>query len=152
MTRLVTAGVLLVALARPATAIDLTISVTGPGGAANGLTILNLWNVGVTTAEFNSGQFPAGRVASNPFTMTRRIDIASPKFFQACMAGPTTVTLEGSERGQLVFKIQLTGATATKQRSVSSHLETFSFTYQKMSWTWVRGGVTKNAAWGRALE
>jgi type VI secretion system secreted protein Hcp len=107
----------------------------------------------------------SGRRVHKPITITKRIDKASPKLSQALTSGETLTEVKfefyrvnpmgGQEK---YYTIELTNAkivnmkqwfpiTADQTKSAYSHLEDVSLTYQKITWTWVKGGVSSMDDW-----
>jgi type VI secretion system secreted protein Hcp len=92
---------------------------------------------------------PTGKRQHKPLTIRKEIDKSTPLLMRAIFTNqnlPTvTVNLNGPD-GKVEATVKLTNA------SVADHVqqgstETVSFTYQKITWTWVDGGITAEDDW-----
>ncbi len=108
---------------------------------------------------------PSGRRVHRPLTITKEIDIATPKLYQALCTGEflTDVTLEwyrldGMGQQEQYFTIQLENALISRIRpwvpnvldranETLRHMEDVSFTYEKIIWTWEPDGIEFEDTW-----
>ncbi|WP_296223986.1 Hcp family type VI secretion system effector [Ralstonia sp. UBA689] len=108
---------------------------------------------------------PTGKRVHGPMTLTKEIDVASPKLFQALTSGEQMkhVTLEyyrispkGTEEKYYTVKLEnaiLTSVRAWTPNCLSSanqqmgHMEDVSFTYEKISWTFEPEGIETQDSW-----
>ena len=94
----------------------------------------------------------AGKRQHSPITITKEIDQASPKLFQAMntheVLSEVTITFarSGSGAGKAAQKIVLTNATITSIRKVGNS-EQITFDYPTIEVTWVSGGKTSMDDW-----
>jgi type VI secretion system secreted protein Hcp len=91
---------------------------------------------------------PTGKRQHKPFTITIQYGPTTPKFINALVSNEnlTSVLIGLLRNGSVVATTKLTNA------SVSDYVETdqsvqLSFTYQKITWTWVDGGITASDDW-----
>lgn len=108
---------------------------------------------------------PTGKRVHGPMTLTKEIDKASPKLFQALTSGEQMkdVTLEfmrispkGTEEKYYTVKLQ--NAIITNIRSWTpiclaqenqqiGHMEDVSLTYEKVAWTFEPDGIEAEDSW-----
>jgi len=113
----------------PTMAIDsLGHEITSPTDAASGL--------------------PTGKRQHKPITITKQIDKASPLILNALVTNEnlTEVLIGMLRNGNQVMTVKLTNARLVS-RVQKGDVETLSFTYQKITWTWVDGGITAEDDW-----
>ena len=103
----------------------------------------------VTSPRDAATGLATGKRQHKPLTITKEIDKSTPLLMKAIFTNQTLpvvqLSLNGSD-GKAVATVRLTNA------QISDHLqqgstETVSFTYQKITWTWVDGGVTAEDDW-----
>ena len=94
------------------------------------------------------GSVPQGTATAEPITLTVQWGPTTPKFINALISNEnlTSVLIGLLRNGSQVATIKLQNA------SVSDYIETdqgvqLSFTYQKITWTWVDGGITATDDW-----
>lgn len=109
---------------------------------------------------------PTGKRMHSPLVITTHIDKATPLLYESLVTNENlpTVELDYYQTGQdgkqtLYFKIVLTNAniSSIKQTNLNSQddpnanlfgeYEELAFTYQKIEWTWVDGGITAQDDW-----
>lgn len=108
---------------------------------------------------------PTGKRVHLPMTLTKAIDQASPKLFQALTSGEQMkeVTVEyyfANKMGleEKYYTVKLSNAIVTNIRSwvpncldpnnqQMGHMEDVSFTYEKISWTFVSKGIEAEDSW-----
>ncbi|HTF36468.1 MAG TPA: Hcp family type VI secretion system effector [Myxococcota bacterium] len=114
--------------------------------------------------DVDTGQ-ASGRRRHKPIVFTKRIDKASPQLHQACTSGETLTKVKfefyrvdpmgGQEK---YYTIELDNAkivnieqwfpiTHDKETAHYPHLEEVQLTFQKITYTWVKGGVTSTDDW-----
>ena len=112
----------------------------------------------------HSGQSTGGRVHA-PFKILKEFDKSSPKLYQALCSGELmkNVTIkwyrtDPSGQEEHYFTIALEDAlivnispsmptTFLQANEAYRHMETVSFTYRKITWTWVPDGVESQDDW-----
>ena len=101
----------------------------------------------VSPRDLASGQATGNR-QHKPITITKELDAATPKLLQALVTNETlTSVLIGLLRnGQQVATVKLTNA-GIADYAAHGDTETWQFTYQKIVWTWVDGGITAQDDW-----
>jgi len=106
---------------------------------------------------------PTGKRQHSPITITKEIDKATPLLFNVLATNENlpTVTLDFYRKNptdttvwEHYFTVKMTNsniASEGQHPSDSEHanppLESVSFTYQKIEWTWVDGGITAEDDW-----
>ena len=91
---------------------------------------------------------PTGKRLHQPVTITKQLDKATPLLLNALVSNEDlkTVTIGLDENGTQVATITLTNATISDY--VEHGLtESWSFTYEKIEWTWLDGGITASDNW-----
>lgn len=126
------------------------------GGADNRMDVLSFSSSIVSPRDAASG-LPTGKRQHKPFTITKRIDKASVQLFQALVTNERLNTVEfdllSRAGGPAYATVKLTNAsvasrTAGDAGKTNHHdLETIEFTYQKIEWTFVDGGITAEDDW-----
>jgi len=153
MKRILAAAVILAVISRPAFgAFDTYMMFTAADGKTTRVQLQSLSNSAITPAEFTSGKLTQGHRKWLPFSITRKIDAASPKLLQALVGGSKSIELDSYEVGPHgkrtpLYKAVLTGVKGNKGKNRSFEIEDFSFTFQKITWTWVKGGTTMQDDW-----
>ena len=109
---------------------------------------------------------PSGRRAHRPATITKEVDKATPKLYQALCTGErlSQVRLDwyrldqmGSQ--ELYFSATFEGALVTAikpwvpnaldaKNAGLRHMEDVSFTYEKVIWSWEPDGIEYEDVWG----
>ena len=91
---------------------------------------------------------PTGKRQHKPFTITKEIDKSTPLILNALVTNEnlTSVLIGMVRDGNQVMTIKLTNASVS-DRVQKGDFETISFTYQKITWTWVDGGITAEDDW-----
>jgi type VI secretion system secreted protein Hcp len=110
---------------------------------------IQLINV-VRNASMGS-DIPAGRRMHSTITVTKKVDVASPKLAAASSSGETlsevVITFEGrSGDAKTAQKIVLTNATISNIRWVGGN-EEITFDYQNIEVTYASGGKTATDDW-----
>jgi type VI secretion system secreted protein Hcp len=116
-------------------------------GALSPITLTGYSHEIVSPRDPASG-LPTGKRMHKPLTITKVMDKSTPLLLSALTTNEnlTSVTLSLTQNGTQVATVKLTNA------NISSYVahgltETWSFTYQKITWTWVDGGITAEDDW-----
>lgn len=91
---------------------------------------------------------PTGRRQHKPITIAKEIDKASPLIFQALVDNEnlTEILIGLLKDGNEVATVKLTNASVAG-RAQEGITEEISFTYQRIEWTWLDGGITAVDDW-----
>jgi type VI secretion system secreted protein Hcp len=120
---------------------------TSPDGPAIGLTAIS--HEIVSPRDASSG-LPTGKRQHKPLVITKELDKTSPLFLNALIQNEnlTQVLIGLLEPGSATpyMTIKLTNASIAS-RAQAGATEIISFTYQKIEWTWVDGGITAQDDW-----
>ena len=91
---------------------------------------------------------PTGKRQHKPYVATMPMGATTPKFINALVTNEnlTSVLIGLLRNGVVVATIRMTNA------SVADYVQTdqgvqLSFTYQKITWTWVDGGISASDDW-----
>ena len=113
---------------------------------------------------------PTGKRLHRPYVITKEIDQSTPRLYTAMVGNepltaceiqfwaPVTAGVGGTATEQMRYVVRLTNASISDIRFHMpnnknpdlmrySEYEEVSFTYQKIEWTWVAGGVTASDDW-----
>jgi type VI secretion system secreted protein Hcp len=131
-------------------AVDGTLTVTGQkqGDFGSGLTITG-WTHEIVSPRDPASGLPTGQRQHKPLTITKPMDASSPFFLEALFTNENlTSVLIGllSPSGEEVATVKLTNASVSDDVQHGSS-ESISFTYQKITWTWLDGGITAEDDW-----
>ena len=128
------------------------------------------WSHEIVSPRDAASGLPTGKRQHSPFTITKPLDKASVGLVAALANNETltNVTLRAwrptaTGREQQYYTVTLTNANVSQIQSemlnnqypdnmkheVREHI---SFTYQKISCTWVEGGITFEDDWGTPIE
>jgi type VI secretion system secreted protein Hcp len=129
---------------------DATMSVTGQkqgSFSASPMILIGLSHAIVSPRDAASG-LPTGKRQHKPLVITKQIDKATPLLLNALVTNEnlTQVVITLRQGGQAVSTIKLTNASIA-ERQQHGLTESISFTYQKIEWTWLDGGVTATDDW-----
>jgi type VI secretion system secreted protein Hcp len=122
-------------------------------------------NHGVESPRDHASGLPTGKRRHNPFIITKELDQASPLLYNVLVNNENISEWElqfwrpsaaGAE--EQFFTVKLTNANVAGIKFVSlnnknpeltryAEYEEVSFTYQKIEWTWVKGGITALDDW-----
>lgn len=150
--------------------IDATLTITGPQGpltggsasplgprAGRGITVLDLRHTLVSPRDPATGQ-ATGRRRHAPVQVTKEIDRSTVRLLEAWRRNDVLVEwrlsvfgTDGLRRLQPVYTLELRRAVVVEISVLSGEgglpLETVSFGYEQVVWTWVEGGVTTQDDW-----
>jgi type VI secretion system secreted protein Hcp len=119
------------------------------GNAYPGPMILNGMSHEIVSPRDAASGLPTGKRQHKPLTITKEIDKSTPLLMRAIFTNETLpaveLTLDRAD-GTHIATVKLTNA------QVADHLqqgstETVSFTYQKITWTWIDGGISATDDW-----
>jgi len=108
---------------------------------------------------------PTGKRVHNPYTVVAELDKATPKIYQALCNGERMKSVQvdyyrispaGNE--EKYFSIKLENAIVVsahhyvpncldQTNSTMGHMVEYSFTYEKVTWTWVKDGIEGEDNW-----
>jgi type VI secretion system secreted protein Hcp len=91
---------------------------------------------------------PTGKRQHTPIQLTMQYGPSTPKFIQALVTNEnlTSVLIGLLRNGTLVATIKLTNASVSHYVQTNQNAE-FDMTYQKITWTWLAGGITTSDDW-----
>jgi type VI secretion system secreted protein Hcp len=102
---------------------------------------------------------PTGKRQHKPLKVVKYIDKSTPLLYTALTSNENlpTVTLKFFRTGATglavnYFTITLTNAVLHRVTSDFPNLEMLEFTYQKIEWTFVNGGLTSSDNWSNGLN
>jgi type VI secretion system secreted protein Hcp len=147
---------------------DITGSVTQKGREGKIMVIAVNHEV-ASPGDAGSGQ-ATGKRQHKPFVITKELDKSTPLLFNALINNEVIVTWElqfftsqakggaGSGTETNHYTVRLTNANITDIKSIMlnnkhpefaklAEYEEVAFTYQKIEWTWVNGGITASDDW-----
>jgi type VI secretion system secreted protein Hcp len=132
-------------------AVDATVAITGQIQGVFSSTPIGVSAVSheIVSPRDPSSGLPTGKRQHKPFVITKEVDKSTPLILNALVHNENltsvVVTLE-SPKGTPAMTITLTNASvaARTQTGMREHL---SFVYQKITWTWIDGGVTAMDDW-----
>jgi type VI secretion system secreted protein Hcp len=106
----------------------------------------------VSPRDAASGQ-ATGKRQHKPFTITKELDKSTPLLLNALVTNEnlTAVTFHfmqggGNKVGSDYMTVKLTNAHVAS-RTQTGGTEEITFVYQKITWTWVDGGITAQDDW-----
>jgi type VI secretion system secreted protein Hcp len=116
----------------------------GPGGV---MILIGLSHAIVSPRDAASG-LPTGKRQHKPITITKQLDKSSPKLLNALVQNEnlTAVTFTLTRGGTAYATVKLTNANVAS-REQKGEYEEIAFTYQKITWTWIDGGITAEDDW-----
>ena len=131
-------------------AVDAAVSVTGQrqGSFSNKrIPVIAVTHEIVSPRDAASG-LPTGKRQHKPITITKPIDASTPLFLNALTTNEnlTEVVITYTRDGKDVFQVTLTNASLATYQSHGNN-EKWSFTYQKIKWVWLDGGITAEDDW-----
>ena len=132
-------------------AVDATIAIKGQklgDFSTTPLAIAGLTHEIVSPRDPASG-LPTGKRQHNPFTITKMIDKTTPLLLNALVNNENLVFVKVAitdGTSNTIMITELTNASVASRRQIGQ-TEEITFTYQKISWTWVDGGVTAQDDW-----
>jgi type VI secretion system secreted protein Hcp len=126
-------------------------AITGDG--PNGVMILIGLSHAIISPRDAASGLPTGKRMHKPFVITKELDKSSPKLLTALVSNEnlTTVTFTLTRKNAdgttaPYMTVKLTNANVSS-RAETGNLEEISFTYQKIEWTWVDGGISAVDDW-----
>ncbi len=131
-----------------ADAVDATMTVTAQGFDSTPVAIIGVSHEIVSPRDAASG-LPTGKRQHKPLTITKEIDQSTPLLMKAIFTNQTLPTVKiaiTDGTSNTIAAIELTNASVASH-SQAGNTEKVSFTYQKITWTWVDGGVSAQDDW-----
>jgi type VI secretion system secreted protein Hcp len=129
-------------------AVSGTVAITGKKqGSFGPITLTGISHEIVSPRDPASG-LPTGKRQHKPITIVKEWDASTPLLLNALTTNEslTSVLIGLLRNGTQIATIKLTNASVSNY--VSHGLtESWSFTYQKIEWTWVDGGITAQDDW-----
>jgi type VI secretion system secreted protein Hcp len=124
-----------------------TLAVTAAKQGAFSTTLTGFAHEIVSPRDPASG-LPTGKRMHKPITITKQLDATTPLLLNALVSNETlTSVLIGLDRdGKQVATVKLTNASISDYVATGGN-ENWSFTYQKIEWTWLDGGITAQDDW-----
>ena len=115
--------------------------------AAGKLTISALSHEIVSPRDPATG-LPTGKRQHKPISVTMPLGSTTPKFLTALVTNEnlTSVLIGLLRNGTQVATIRLTNASVSRFVQTGQTVQ-FEMTYQKITWTWVDGGITAEDDW-----
>jgi type VI secretion system secreted protein Hcp len=105
---------------------------------------------GVVSPRDPASGLPTGKRLHKPLTITKQIDAASPLLYSACTSNENltqvVINLYSSGGTTPATKVTLTNASCSELEH-DGQTETVSFTFQKITWTYISGGITAEDDW-----
>jgi len=105
---------------------------------------------GVISPRDAASGLPTGKRQHKPLTITKEIDAASPLLYRACVTNETlpevVLNLDSPGGSTPTTTVKLTNASCSELEH-DGQIETVSFTFQKITWTWINGGITAEDDW-----
>jgi type VI secretion system secreted protein Hcp len=132
---------------------------------------VSAFNHEIVSPRDSASGLPTGKRMHKPFVITKELDKSTPLLYTALVTNEKLTQFElkcfapsvGGRIGGVGvetnhFTIKLTNANIVSIRSVMSNnnisdlatlpvMEEITFTYQKIEWTWVDGGITAQDDW-----
>lgn len=134
-----------------ATAVSqsMNVSVTGQkqGSFGRAIPVIAVSHEIVSPRDAASG-LPTGKRQHKPISVTVQFGPATPKFVNALVTNEnlTSVLIGLLRNGKLAATIKLTNASVSHFVQTDQNVQ-FEMTYQKITWTWVAGGITAEDDW-----
>ena len=91
---------------------------------------------------------PTGKRQHKPFTIRKELDKSTPLLYSALVTNEnlSSATFTYQRNGAPFMTVKLTNANIS-DIAQSGGSESVSFTYQKIQWTWIDGGITAEDDW-----
>ena len=162
MKRTLTLALLLATFVTPAfSAVNAYMEISEGGtayqsGGHGHIPILSFKNSALTPGETSSGRMVQGHRKWSPFVITRRLDGSSPSLrklsteHKPVVVKITSVDIDPRGKSKPMYTITLTGARISSYSTSSGGdrpTESISFTFQKITWTYARGGKAATDDW-----
>ncbi len=139
--------------ATPADATQGSFTVTGAQGPITGdgpggvMILIGLSHAIVSPRDAASG-LPTGKRQHKPLTITKELDKSTPLLLRALVTNEnlSAVTFTLTRNGSPYTTVKLTNASVAS-RTQTGGVEELEFTYQKIEWTWIDGGISAQDDW-----
>ena len=120
------------------------------GGGSETLIDFTGFTEGVVLERDAASGLPTGKRQHKPITITKEIDAASPLLYNACITNENltqvVINLYSPGGSTPTTKVTLTNASCADLEH-DGQTETVSFTFQKITWTYINGGITAQDDW-----
>ena len=129
-------------------AVDGTASITAQKqGDLGTINVIGVSHEIISPRDAASG-LPTGKRQHKPFVITKELDKSTPLLLNALVQNENLpqVTFTYLRDGKPVATVKLTNASLATY-DAHGESETWSFTYQKITWTWLDGGITAEDDW-----
>lgn len=122
-------------------------------GREGGIKVISVQHEIVSPRDAASG-LPTGKRQHKPFVVTVEIDRSTPQLMNAIATNETfasfALDVAGPGGGASLYKVSLKNASIASFEFVTVNdtaVLKLSFTYQKIEWTWVDGGIMATDDW-----
>src|SRR5271154_458946 len=137
------------AAAAPAPGVNISVIGQKQGDFSKGkpITVLAISHEIVSPRDPQSG-LPTGKRQHMPISVTMQWGPTTPKFLEALVTNEnlTSVLIGLLRSGKPVATITLTNASVSHFVQTGQNVQ-FDMTYQKITWTWLDGGITAEDDW-----
>ena len=135
------------AAANPDTAVG-TVQITAQKEGTIGPFALEAFSHEISVPRDPSSGLPTGKRVHQPIVITKQLDKSTPLLLEALVSNEnlSQVLIGLDEGGTEVATIELTNASISDYQAHGTD-ETWSFTYQKITWTWIDGGISATDDW-----
>jgi type VI secretion system secreted protein Hcp len=122
------------------------------GGQDGTQTLINFtgFTEGVVSPRDPATGLPTGKRQHKPITITKEIDAASPLLYKACVTNENlsevVINLDSPGGSTPTTTVKLTNASCADLEH-DGQTEKVSFTFQKIEWTYINGGITASDDW-----
>jgi type VI secretion system secreted protein Hcp len=125
-----------------------SVQITGQHQGAIGPINLQAVSHEIVSPRDAASGLATGKRQHKPITITKQLDQSTPLLLNALVTNEnlSSVTITVNSGGNPVATIKLTNASIADYVDHGT-TETWSFTYQKITWTWLDGGITAQDDW-----
>jgi type VI secretion system secreted protein Hcp len=135
-------------------AIDASMSIVGQktgqfnGDGRNGKIDVIAVSHEIFSPRDPASGLPTGKRQHKPLTIRKELDKSTPLLYNSLVNNEnlTSVTFTFFRGGTGFMTVKLTNANVSDIKLIGGYQEV-SFTYQKIEWTWVDGGITAEDDW-----
>jgi type VI secretion system secreted protein Hcp len=128
-------------------AVAATMTITSTGFGTGAIAVTGYSHEIVSPRDPSSG-LASGKRMHKPLTITKQLDASSPLLLKAAVDNRalSSILIGLLRNGQQVATVKLTNALISDY-TANGDTEHWSFTYQKITWTWLDGNVTAEDDW-----
>jgi type VI secretion system secreted protein Hcp len=121
-------------------------AITGDG--PNGTMILIGLSHAIVSPRDAASGLPTGKRQHKPLLIRKVLDKSSPMLMMALIQNEnlSAVTFTLKRGGTAYATVKLTNANIASREQIGEY-EEIAFTYQKITWTWIDGGITAEDDW-----